>query len=92
MPYKDLEKRRKVSRVSMGNKRKGLTGVNIGEGYPPYVYALADKVKRAKLRAICNGFKSNDKWKHFMDEVYFGVYPGKYPVSLSFIDEKLGAF
>lgn len=46
MPYKDMEKRREVSRLSMVKKRKGLTmGVNKA--------IEVDTRKAAKLLLIC---------------------------------------
>ena len=75
--YKDKEKRKQVSKESMRKKREGLTrGVNIH----PLIYALADPVKREKLKAICASLKAH----HVSELVSYGC---RQPVSFDKVSE-----
>lgn len=53
----------------MGRPRKNFTW----ETAPPIMRMLSDDLKREKLRKIALTFKSQDKTKNFMGEIFVGL-------------------
>ena len=98
MGYKDkaLQKKTTLERVRRyRNKGKGVTVEGVTEegvtAYRPIIIALADPVKRAKLRKICQSLSGRETGKtNRLDEVYYGC--GVDPTPMSEIDELLTAW
>lgn len=91
MPYKDkvLQKeavRKAVQRhrgITGGITKQGITSEGITK-YPALLIALADPVKRAKLRRICEELTAH----HVLSEVYYGY--GDTSVPFDVVSEYLG--
>lgn len=73
--YKDKEKQKESNRIASQRQRdraKGMTQEGMtGQGmtqYPALLYALADPIKRAKLRRICEELKTHNQ----LSNVYYG--------------------
>jgi len=81
---------KEVHREYMRQRRKGEAPKPLGEApkteYPAIIKALADSVKREKLRKICVSLARHN----VLNEVYYGV--GKDPTLMSEVAELLEAF
>ena len=93
MPYKDRVLQREAVKKAVQKHRvlqEGRTKQGITEGrteYPAIIKALADPVKRAKLRAICGSLGK----RGLQRQVYYG-YPGLGGVPMDVVYELLEAF
>ena len=87
MPYKDIEKRKETSRLSMEKMRKGLTTEGLtSQGltqYHPILDDLIDPIQREKLEAVCLALKRRNL------RLFYGI--GKNGLPMDIVGELLDA-